>query len=58
MTAEKVKADIAKAGLKQWQVAEQIGISENAFSKLMRHDIKPEIAAKIADAIKALKTPC
>ena len=34
-----IRLEMAKAGLKQWQVADLIGITEQAFSKKLRREL-------------------
>ncbi|MGM9628990.1 MAG: hypothetical protein ACI3V4_13040 [Faecousia sp.] len=34
-----IRSAFMKAGIKQWQVAETLGISETTFSKKLRHEL-------------------
>ena len=40
-----------KAGLRQWQVAEIIGMREDAFSKKLRHELSEDEQRRIVAAI-------
>ncbi len=39
-------------GLKQWEVAEIIGIREDTFSKKLRHELPKDEQLKIIEAIE------
>lgn len=41
-------------GVRQWQIAEFIGISEGVLSRKMRHDLDPDLRDKVEEAIEAL----
>jgi DNA-binding LacI/PurR family transcriptional regulator len=41
-------------GVRQWQIAEYIGISEGVLSRKMRHDLAPDLRDKVEEAIEAL----
>lgn len=49
-----LKKIIRMSGLYQWQIAEEIGISEATFTRWMRSKLSDENKRKILDAIKAL----
>lgn len=49
-----VKDRIRQAGLKQWQVAEAMGVSEWTLSRWLRHEPTSEQAELIAAAIDEL----
>lgn len=55
MNTETLKQTIRKSGVKQWQIAEFIGISEYTFCKKLRKDIAPEFERQILLAITAIK---
>ncbi len=37
-----IRTEISNAGLKLWQVADGLGISDTSFSRLLRHEL-PEV---------------
>ena len=48
--------DLAKeTGVKHWQIAEALGIREDKFAKMLRHELKQETKEGIIKAIKSLK---
>lgn len=49
-----IKAKIVGAGVKQWQVADQLGISVATFTRIMRHPLAPEKKSEIIAAIQAV----
>lgn len=52
MANMKVKVAILNSGLKQWQVAELIGIRDDAFSRKLRYELPEEEQNKIIEAIR------
>lgn len=65
MTNKEIKAVITAAGLKNWQIAEEIGINEFTLSRRWRHPLPPSEQQAILDAVKRLRkkeerpvTPC
>jgi DNA-binding LacI/PurR family transcriptional regulator len=52
-----IKDQIRQSGLKQWEIAEHIGISEFTFCRWMRRPEKlsADIKQKIETAIESLK---
>ena len=56
MTNVGIRVAILTAGLKQYMVADEMGLSEQYFSQLMRHELPPEKQAEILAAIDRLKT--
>ena len=52
-----VKQRIRKSGVRQWQIAEQIGITEFTFSRWLRRPekLKPAVVKKIEAAIEKLQ---
>lgn len=55
VSAHLVKDFIKKSNVKQWQIAEFIGISEYTFCKKLRKDIKEEDFLKIQNAVEEIK---
>ena len=49
---DSIKRQIKDAGLKQWQIADYLGISEPTFTRLMRHDLTEDQRARILEAIE------
>ena len=49
-----VKQLIKQSGIRQWQIAEHIGIRETEFSKRLRHEPNEEFRAQIMQAIEIL----
>lgn len=49
-----VKKLIRSHGLKQWQVADAIGVSESTLCVWLRHELSPERLRLIQDAISTL----
>ena len=51
-----VRIEMVKHGLKQWQVANLLGVSESAFSKKIRKELPKEEQEKIIAVIKGNAT--
>lgn len=49
-----IKKEIQSKGLKQWQVAEAIGVSERTLIVWLRTELSPEREKQIRDAIERL----
>lgn len=47
----KVRKAILESGLKQWKVAELIGIRDDAFSRKLRYELPEDEQNRIIDAI-------
>ena len=54
MTAEKIKQFMKEHRIYQWEVAEQIGITEFTLTRWLRSELKPEHEKKIIEAINCL----
>ena len=52
MANMKVKVAILNSGLKQWQVAELIGIRDDAFSRKLRYELPEAEQNRIIEAIR------
>jgi DNA-binding LacI/PurR family transcriptional regulator len=52
-----IKQAIRSAGVRQWQIAEAVGVSEFTLSRWLRRPerLKPEQVAKIEAAIQKVK---
>ena len=55
MDKEKFKTLINSVGIKQWQLAEAMGIREEALSKKLRHDLNPQEEKEILTAINTIE---
>ena len=53
MTRLEIKGELAKHGLRQWEIAKQLSVSEATVSKMMRCPTDKQ-AAEIMGAITAL----
>lgn len=52
MTNEKLRREISKSGLYQWQVADCMGISDITFCRMLRHELTGEQRQRVLDAIE------
>lgn len=50
----KIRTAIVEAGLKHYQVADELNITAEHFSKLLRHELSKEKEIEILAAIKKL----
>lgn len=50
-----VRYEIMKSGLKNYQVATMLGVSETTFSKWLRNELPAEKKKKILEILKASK---
>lgn len=55
MTGNEIKMAIKNSRLRQWEVAQEMGISEAALSKALRGDIEESAEKKIMEAIQSVK---
>lgn len=51
MTNAEIRSTAKKAGVRQWQIAEKLGISEFTLIRRMRHDLTQEQQKEILNAI-------
>jgi len=51
---EDVRNAISQAGLKYWEVADYIGLSDTRFSVKLRKKLSDDLRAKVFEAITAL----
>ena len=51
MTNVEIRSTAKKAGVRQWQIAEKLGISEFTLIRRMRHDLTQEQQKEILNAI-------
>lgn len=50
-----IKKRFKETGVKQWQVADELGISEGNFSRKMRYEVSEEEKKTILEAIDRVK---
>ena len=55
VSAHLVKDFIKKSNVKQWQIAEYLGMNEFSLSRKLRKDIKEEDFLKIQNAVEEIK---
>jgi hypothetical protein len=55
MTGQELRKEILEAGVRLWQVAEAIGLSEFTFSRKLRHNFSDEETKHILEAVAELK---
>ena len=55
MTGDEVKMTIKNSRLRQWEIAQEMGISEAALSKVLRGDVEASMEEKIVVAIQTVK---
>lgn len=61
MRNKDIRAEVKEAGLKLWQVAEQLGLSDSAFSRKLRHELPDVEKTQIRTIIRDMsneKTNC
>lgn len=58
MRNEDLRKDVADAGLKLWEIADKIGISDCNFSRKLRKELSDVEKAKIRAIIAELKAGC
>ena len=54
MSNDKIKEIISRAGLKQWEIAAQMGTDETYLCRLFRKPLNESNKARIISAIKTL----
>lgn len=53
-----IREEIKKSRLFHYEIADALGISESAFSKLLRSEMDVEKKEKVMRAIKSIKEAC
>ena len=56
MTGAEVREMILAAGVRLWQVAERLEMTDNSFSRRLRHDFTKEEVDRVQQIIKDLRT--
>ncbi len=55
MTNQDIREEARKAGVRLWQIADELGISEPTITRLMRKELTAEKKAEILKIIAQLK---
>lgn len=50
-----IRTAALKAGVKNWQIADKLGIHEGTFSRKLRYELNSEEKSKIINIIEELK---
>ena len=53
-----IRETAKRSGVKLWQVAEEIGMSDAAFSRKLRHELADKDRERVLNAIERLATGC
>lgn len=56
MTGAEVREMILAAGLRLWQVADRLGMTDNSFSRRLRHDFTQSEVDRVREIIDELQT--
>ena len=51
----KIRKMAKKHGVKLWQIADRLEISDSSFSRKLRHELSPEEQAKIIEIIRDIE---
>ena len=54
MANEEIRAMLKAAGIRQWMVAETMGVNESVFSRKLRRELPPEAKTAVTKAIERL----
>jgi len=55
MSNADIRREIATAGLRLWEIAERLGITDSTFSRKLRQELSKETKTKIRNIIIELK---
>jgi len=55
MANERIKKEAKTAGVRMWRIAEELGISPNAFSISLRHELPEKKQNEISEIIHKLQ---
>ena len=50
-----IRREVKENGLYLWQIADKLNISDNWFSRVLRHELPDEKKEEIRSAIRSLK---
>ncbi len=53
-----IREEVKNAGLKLWQIADKLGITDASFSRKLRKELNAEEKARIRAIIAELKGEC
>lgn len=56
MNRSEFKTLIKSKGIRQWEVVGYLGISEDTFSRKLRHDLEPDLEKRVLRAIEILES--
>ena len=54
MANEQIKEAARQAGVKLWEVADAIGVTDSTFSRQLRRELNPEKQQRVIEAIERL----
>lgn len=54
MSNAKLKEEMKSHGVRQWEVAEYLDIPETSFSKMLRRELKPDLALAAIEAVSTI----
>lgn len=52
MANKDIRMVLFETGVKQWEVADILGVQDTSISRKLRHELPPEEKERILDAIK------
>lgn len=55
MQNQDIRLEAAGAGLKLWQIADKLGLTDSSFSRKLRHELPEEDKTKIRAIIAELR---
>ena len=55
MTGAEVRQMILESGVRLWKVADTLGITDNSFSRRLRHDFTNEEVEQVRQIVKELQ---
>ena len=55
MKNQDIRNEVKSASLKLWQIAEELGITDSTFSRMLRRELSDEKKAEIRSIIEKLK---
>lgn len=55
MKNQEIRNAIRSAGVRQWQVAEAMGLREDTLSRKLRHELNEETKRKVLAAVEKAK---
>lgn len=53
-----IRNEAKNANVKLWQVAEELGMQDSCFSRLLRHELPEKKKSEILQIISALQKEC